>query len=316
MNISTNKEVNNPICIYCNGTVQKSGKTKYGEQRFICFDCGKTFFDGKFSKEINIKVKKKERDELIKKMYVEDKLSTTKIGEILNLSNVIIGKILNKFGVIRTISDAKVGVKLGTKLPEQNIITDYLNGESSIKITKKYNISKRSVLNVLVANNINRDNKYEYLNEYINEMRELYLSGKSMNEISNILDVSYSTINSNLHKLGIVRTENRFGLGIDYNEWLKTLTVYEKYRCDVRKITNKQPIEQLENFNKRGLSGINGAYQLDHKFSILEGFKQGISPEIIGNINNLEFIPWEENNIKKDKCSITESELLKLIRVK
>ena len=61
----------------------------------------------------------------------------------------------------------------------------------------------------------------------------------------------------------------------------------------------------MENYQKRGVSGIEGSYQLDHKYSILEGFKQGIAPEIIGAINNLEFIPWEENASKRTNCSIT-----------
>ena len=59
-------------------------------------------------------------------------------------------------------------------------------------------------------------------------------------------------------------------------------------------------------------SGVNGAYHLDHKFSIIEGFKNNIKPEIIGSINNLEFIPWEENLLKRAKCSITKEQLINL----
>jgi len=53
---------------------------------------------------------------------------------------------------------------------------------------------------------------------------------------------------------------------------------------------------------------------LDHKYSKLQGFKDNVNPEIIGNINNLEFIPWKDNISKKDKCSITINELLDLVQ--
>ncbi len=44
----------------------------------------------------------------------------------------------------------------------------------------------------------------------------------------------------------------------------------------------------------------------------IEGFRTNIKPEIIGNIKNLEFIPWEENIKKRTKCSITIEELNKI----
>lgn len=53
-----------------------------------------------------------------------------------------------------------------------------------------------------------------------------------------------------------------------------------------------------------------GNFHLDYKYSILEGYKNNISPEIIGNIKNLEFIPWEENIKKRTKNYITINELI------
>ena len=50
---------------------------------------------------------------------------------------------------------------------------------------------------------------------------------------------------------------------------------------------------------------------LDHKFSIYEGFKKDVSPEIIGHISNLHFIPWQENRAKGDSSIITLNELKK-----
>jgi hypothetical protein len=44
-----------------------------------------------------------------------------------------------------------------------------------------------------------------------------------------------------------------------------------------------------------GLAGKPGAYHIDHVYSTCDGFKNGISPLVIGNIANLKMIPWEEN---------------------
>lgn len=41
-----------------------------------------------------------------------------------------------------------------------------------------------------------------------------------------------------------------------------------------------------------------------------EGFKNNIKPQIIADLNNFEFIPWEENVKKRTKCSITKEELI------
>lgn len=91
---------------------------------------------------------------------------------------------------------------------------------------------------------------------------------------------------------------------------LEYLSMYQMYIREVRKITSKQLIHTLPNYSLRGLSGTPGAYQLDHIFSISQGFIQNIPAEIIGSIHNLRMIPWEVNNTKQGKCDITKEELL------
>lgn len=92
-------------------------------------------------------------------------------------------------------------------------------------------------------------------------------------------------------------------VGAPYSEWLLTLTEKEKYYHDVLNITKQQPIELLENFEKRGrVDLVDDAYHLDHIISICYGYEQGISPKVIGDISNLRFIPAIEN-IKKGKSN-------------
>lgn len=86
---------------------------------------------------------------------------------------------------------------------------------------------------------------------------------------------------------------------------------FELYYYYVWKITEKQNLSSLVNFELRGNHAANiNAYHLDHKFSIFEGFRNNIPPYIIGGINNLEFLPWRENIVKSIKCSVSLEELI------
>lgn len=100
---------------------------------------------------------------------------------------------------------------------------------------------------------------------------------------------------------------------IESGHWIsdEDRTEYELYRLNVWRITNKQDLESLEDFDKRGRIDLNSdAYHIDHKFSIREGFEENIPPEIIGSLKNLEMIPGRKNCSKNSKCSITKEELL------
>ena len=88
------------------------------------------------------------------------------------------------------------------------------------------------------------------------------------------------------------------GLWIKKNE----KTDWELYKNKVWYITNKQDLESLEFFNKRGPTGTKGSYHLDHVISIKYGFDNNIAEEVIGNINNLQMLQWKENLSKGTNC--------------
>ena len=83
------------------------------------------------------------------------------------------------------------------------------------------------------------------------------------------------------------------------------------YRVKVAKVMYKykDDIKKLDNFEKRGHAN-KGMYHLDHKFSVIEGFKQNIPPYIIGHINNLEMLIGRNNLVKNRKCSIDKDVLI------
>jgi hypothetical protein len=94
---------------------------------------------------------------------------------------------------------------------------------------------------------------------------------------------------------------------ISYSDYVKNYCNFIEYEKKVYLITYQQPINSLKNSEKlRGRCGVENAYQLDHIISIKEGYEKKIEPEIIGSIENLQFIPWQENikksiNYKKKK---------------
>ena len=91
-------------------------------------------------------------------------------------------------------------------------------------------------------------------------------------------------------------------ISLDRNE-------FRRYKLVVGYLTDKHRNE-LSSGYITGLAGVKGAWHLDHKFSILKGYQQKISPFVIGHRANLEMIPWEENVSKHAKCSISMIDLL------
>lgn len=51
----------------------------------------------------------------------------------------------------------------------------------------------------------------------------------------------------------------------------------------------------------RGPCGSEGAYQLDHIIPVRFGFDNGIPPEVIADVSNLQMLPWKDNLLKGAK---------------
>jgi predicted transcriptional regulator len=292
----------------------------------------------------------KEIEDKIIDLYINKKMSTTKVAKEVGISSTGVSKIIKRNGYsTRSISKAKKGVKRGSKLPVDKVVYLYVNEEkTSIEIAKIIGCSKPSVLKILRDNEVDlrkpgyREN---YKNPKTEEIKILYLSGIPIPEVANIIGMSYSGVNKILKKLNIIRVEDKHkGMldkviseehknkvrktrklkkesgaydhiylqrtGYTYKKYQEILPEFKKYYQKVRTITNQQPLDTLENYNKRGQAGVDGNYHLDHRFSIAKGFRNNIDPEIIGNIINLEMIPWEDNLMKNHNCSITKKELL------
>lgn len=102
-------------------------------------------------------------------------------------------------------------------------------------------------------------------------------------------------------------TETKISRGIAIPKDQKT--GWECYREQVLSHTYRSWQHYQDKINPLGLER-GSKYELDHKFSITEGFKQGVDPAVIGHFTNLELIPKSVNRSKRTRCSITLEDLL------
>lgn len=84
---------------------------------------------------------------------------------------------------------------------------------------------------------------------------------------------------------------------------------FYRYKLIVTYLTERLR-KNISNGYVTGLAGQDGAYHIDHVYSIMQGYINKVSPFVIGNIKNLKMIPWEENLEKHSSSNIKLEELL------
>jgi len=85
-----------------------------------------------------------------------------------------------------------------------------------------------------------------------------------------------------------------------YNVWQITMNNVRKYQSNLLKFRKE--------FNKNKI--YKEKLAIDHKYSIFDGFKYKISPEIIGSIVNIQLLTVSENSSKNSESHITLQKLL------
>jgi hypothetical protein len=105
-------------------------------------------------------------------------------------------------------------------------------------------------------------------------------------------------------------TDTKIKKGIAIPKELKT--EWDLYREQVFNYTYRSWKHHQNKINPQNLER-GSKFELDHKFSITEGFKQNVAPEIIGHYVNLELLPKFDNRSKRISCSITLEELIKAV---
>jgi len=305
----------NKNCPNCGGIQSYTTKSRLEcsiREKWVCNKCSLTHQKKKYGEEIVNNVVE---------LYVKG-VSFSKIAMLVKINRDNVKNILKEKNVwVENRGDIK---KHFNNSDVDNVIEKYKEGVSLQKICEIYNVSKTPIKKMLKDKGILKEGRSNGVKINLSEeqkeiIKNLYLNEyKNSEDIANQLGLTKSFIDKYLG-LTMYRRNVSEGVSvglikryrdINYSEYLKIVDDFTKYKNDVMKITRQQPISDLINYNKRGNSGIDGAYHLDHKYSILEGFNNNLPSEIIGNIKNLEFITWEENIKKRTKCSITINELI------
>lgn len=94
------------------------------------------------------------------------------------------------------------------------------------------------------------------------------------------------------------------------------LSEIERFRQEVWKLTNRI-VHLIDGYDesKRGLNSLTeDNYQVDHRYSITQGYLDGLTPEQLSHLKNLRFISWRDNAKKSERCDFTLEEFLKLIK--
>lgn len=83
----------------------------------------------------------------------------------------------------------------------------------------------------------------------------------------------------------------------------------EKYRLAVKSITARSYHDYYYVINPDNLPRSRYEYHVDHIYSVEEGFKNNVPPEIIGHYTNLRMLWHLDNSRKNTKCAMTLEEL-------
>lgn len=169
-------------------------------------------------------------------------------------------------------------------------------------------------------------NKYRDLDLHKKYLTIYYNKNKTVKEITKELGISFTTfkkIREYLNLPKIKRKKKEFDrraaykkafktrTGVDYNEFLKTLPDFKKYKGRVKYYTNKTIKTWgvlIGDLNKVGTG--DDAHHVDHIVSIKDCFLSSIEPDIVADLINLRVIPKKEN-LSKGSNSLFSPEMLK-----
>lgn len=130
------------------------------------------------------------------------------------------------------------------------------------------------------------------------------------NRISRNTDICYVCVNVEKMKGNVYGRKNRGKpvkkmRGENHPRWNPNKSQYREFSSKVRdlsEIVYRNNIELINPDNyPRTLCGVEGGYQLDHIISIKYGFDNGMTPEELSEISNLQILPWKDNRDKGHK---------------
>lgn len=84
----------------------------------------------------------------------------------------------------------------------------------------------------------------------------------------------------------------------------------ELYYLEVAKHTERSWLLHHDRINPSGLSRGRMQYHIDHRYSRIDGYRNGVPPEVIGHWTNLQMLHYSENASKNRNSDITLEQLM------
>lgn len=190
--------------------------------------------------------------------------------------------------------------------------------ETTNKIKQKYHIDNISQLETIKRKKNQTILSKEYIRQYVSIYGYELIEKDELNNkhtlltlkcpVGHVFNIKYCSFRAGRRCIQCFYDSLKKQWDID------NIEKYYEYKKVVTRLTNKNYRKYKNIINpknyKRGRKPCD--FQLDHKFSVLEGYKQNIDPEIISSYVNLEMLSVYDNASKQDKCSITKEQLLEM----
>ena len=158
-----------------------------------------------------------------------------------------------------------------------------------------------------VKNKIKQNNLDKYGVENVSQIPEVKIKrNKTLHDNGFMFDDKYTK--KWLDKIKKTHIEN--GSWFDFND-LRLQEEFKKYKRRVRYLTEKINLEKLLGIQSKNRK--QNKIHIDHIYSIGEGFRNNIPPEIIADPNNLQLLSEKDNISKGMRSDISIEQLYLLI---
>lgn len=291
-----------------NMSYQKYNKRIDKMNGIYCKKCIKNHIINPFSKE---DVKKKIKKTLLDNYGVEHPLQNKEIKEKMDKT------MIERHGTKHALCNEKINYKMKEKINSRTndewkiIIEKIISNRDQIKMRKKF---EKTMLEIYgVKNALENKEIIDKMKEKINnrtEEEKLLILEKMKKTCIELYGEEFPSSNKIVMDK-IMQTRINRGYVTDpkdRDEWLN-------YFYEVKKITRKNKKKLFENWDGNdyydgeyikeymSMNSSNRFYPtIDHKISVTHGFKNGISPEEIGKIENLCITKKYINSSKGVKC--------------